>query len=205
MNEEVTSLEGLGAKEIWEKLFGKELNTKKNILEYISITKVLKQDDVPSEMIQDTYNFIYNRIEELGSVVKVNTKLYLKNQLKAQLGKYVKEKDPKPINHFIEFFKEAYPANNRRKDFTWVLMDISKITDEQIWTTLAYINAWCLKEDNILNENQKKDIIKMVELLVKRNNIKYINNVRSLERFLSNLNIKVVAVKDGFKVKSRQN
>lgn len=200
---EIADLEGLDAKEIWKVLYGKELNTKKNILEYISITKVLKQDNVPSELIQDTYTFIYNKIEELGAIIKVNTKMYLKNQLKAQLAKYVKEKDPKPINYFIEFFKEAYPENNRRKDFTWALMDIKKITEEQIWTTLAYINGWCLRDNNKLDESQKKDIIKMIEVLVSRNNIKYINNTRSLEKLLNNLNIKIITLKNGFKVKNR--
>lgn len=198
-----TNLDEIDAKEVWKILYGKELNSKKNILEYIDITKVLKQNVISSEKLQETYTFIYDAIEEMSNIIKVNTKLYLKNQLKAQLGKYVKEKDPKPINYFIEFFKEAYPANNRRKDFTWVLMDINKITDEQIWTTLAYINGWCLKDDNKLNENQKKDIIKMVELLVRRNNIKYINNIRSLEKFLISLNTKVIAVRDRFKVVSR--
>jgi hypothetical protein len=203
MSEAIIDLHGLDAKETWKALYGKELNTKKNILEYIELTKVLKQDDISNEKIQDTYTFIYNAIEEMSSIIKVNTKMYLKNQLKAQLGKYVAEKDPKPINHFLEFFKEAYPANNRRKDFTWVLMDISKITDEQIWTTIAYINGWCLRDDNKLDESQKKDIIKMVELLVGRNNIKYINNIRSLEKLLSTLSIKIIAVRDRFKVKSR--
>jgi hypothetical protein len=203
MDEVITDLQGLDAKGTWEALYGKELTSKKNILEYIEITKVLKQKGISSEKIQDTYTFIYNAIEEMSGIIKVNTKMYLKNQLKAQLGKYVTEKDPKPINHFLEFFKEAYPANNRKKDFTWVLMDISKITDEQIWTTIAYINGWCLRDNNELDENQKKDIIKMVELLVGRNNIKYINNIRSLEKFLSSLNIKIIAVRDRFKVKSR--
>lgn len=196
-------IEALDGKGIWEVLYGKELNTKKNILEYISITKILKQQNVSSQLIQDTYTFIYNKIEDLGSIIKVNTKMYLRNQLKAQLGKYVTEKDPKPINHFIEFFKEAYPANNRRKDFTWVLMDSSKITDEQIWTTLSYIHGWLLKEENKLSVDQKKDIIKMLELLVRRNNIKFINNVRSLDNLLSNLNIKIATVNNGFRVKSR--
>jgi len=198
------NLEGLDGKEIWKVLYNKELNCKKNILEYIGITKVLKQGNVTSEQIQDTYNLIYNSIEEMGSTIKTNTVMYLKNQLKAQLGKLVKEKDPKPVNYFIEFFKEAYPANFRKKDFTWVLMDINKITDEQIWTTLAYINRWSLKDkNNKLDDNQKKDIIKMVELLIKRNNIKYVNQVKSLEQFLNILDIKIVAFNDRFKVKNR--
>jgi len=203
MNESTNDLLNLNAKEAWEVLYGKELTTKKNILEYIELLKVLRQDNIPVEKIQENYNFVYKAIDDLGGTIKVNTKLYLKNQLKAQLGKLVKEKDPKPINYFIEFFKEAYPENNRRKDFTWVLMDINKITDEQIWNTLTYINSWILKEENNLNENQKKDTIKMIELLVKRNNIRYINNTRSLEKLLTSLNIKIVSIKDKFTVKFR--
>ena len=41
--EEHISLEGFDGKEIWKVLYNKELNCKKNILEYIGITKVLKQ------------------------------------------------------------------------------------------------------------------------------------------------------------------
>jgi hypothetical protein len=126
--------------------------------------------------------------------------MYLKNQLKAQLGKYVNEKDPKPINHFVEFFKEAYPENNRRKDFTWVLMDIRKISDEQIWTTLTYINAWCIK-GNKLSESQKKDIIKMIEVLISKKNLKYINQLKSLENLRNGLNIKFMNIKGILKVK----
>jgi len=201
--EEHIDLQNLDAKEIWKVLYNKELNCKKNILEYIGITKILIQENATTDQIQDTYTLIYNSIEEMGSAIKTNTIMHLKNQLKAQLGKYVKEKDPKPINYFIEFFKEAYPPKLRRKDFTWVLMDINKITDEQIWTTLTYINKWSLKDDNKLNENQKKDIIKMVELLINRNNIKYVNQVKSLERILSILNIKIVAFKNRFKVENK--
>jgi hypothetical protein len=196
------SLEGMDAKKLWERIYGKELNTKKAILEYIELVKVLKEDKVPKELIQDTYNLIYNSIEDMSSIIKVNTKLHLRNQLKAQLAKYVEDKDPKPVNHFIEFFKEAYPEGTRRKDFTWVLEDIKKITEEQIWTTIAYINAWQLK-GNVLSEPQKKDTIKMIELLVSKGNIKYINQLRSLEKFLKGLNIKIIAIKDRFKVKSR--
>jgi len=198
-----TDLEGLDAKGIWKALYNKELNSKKNILEYISITKVLKQDNATIEQIEDTYKLIYNSIEEMSNSIKINTMMHLKNQLKAQLGKYVKEKDPKPINYFIEFFKEAYPMNFRRKDFTWVLMDNNKITDEQIWTTLTYIHRWSLKDNNKLNESQKKDIVKMVELLINRNNIKYVNQVKSLEKLLNILNIKIVTFKDRFKVKNK--
>lgn len=199
------NIEELTAGELHEKLFGKELNTKKSILEYIEVIKILKQGNVSQEKIQDTYNFIYNNIENMGGTIKVNTKMHLRNQLKAQLGRYVKEKDPKPVNYFIEFFKEAYPENKRRKDFTWALMDINKITDVQIWTTLAYIHGWLLKEEEELSEEQKKDTIKMIEILVRRKNTKYINNIRSLEKLLIKLNIKIVTVNNGFLVKKRVN
>lgn len=195
-----TELEGLTAAEVWEKLYNKELNSKKTILEYIEITRVLKKGNVSEEQIQDTYNYIYEHIEGLKDLIKPNTMMYLKNNLKAQLGKYVKEKDPKAVNHFIEFFKEAYPENNRRKDFTWVLMDISSITEEQIWTTLAYINRECLSNKLTLNADQKKDIVEMIKKLVSKNNIKYINNLRSLKQLTDKLNISIVSAGKGFKV-----
>lgn len=195
-------LTGLNGKEIWEALYNKELNCKKNILEYIEITRVLKSDNIPSEQIELTYNYIYESIENLKSNIKVNTMMFLKNQLKSQLGKFVKEKDPQKTNYFLEFFKEAYPSDARRKDFTWVLMDINKIADEQIWTTLTYINAWCLKSENYLTSNQKEDILKMVQLLISRNNIKFINNLKSLEKLLNTLDIKIINLRDGFKLKN---
>ncbi|WP_139903150.1 hypothetical protein [Clostridium thermarum] len=202
--DEVPNFEGLNAEEVWKVLYGKALNTKKNILEYIELTKVLRKSGAGSEQLQDTYNFIFNSIDAMGSTIKVNTNYYLKTQLKTALGKYVNEMDPRPVNHFIEFFKEAYPPNTRRKDFTWVLTDINKIANEQIWTTLAYINSWCLKEENSLDEAQKKDIIKMVDLLVSRRDIRYINRLRSLEKLVNSLDIKIVTGKDGFKVKKNK-
>lgn len=193
-------LEGLTAAEIWKELYGKELSGKKNILEYIEITRVLKKGNVSDEQIKDTYNFIYDRIEGLKDCIKPNTIMYLKNSLKAQLGKFVKEKDPKPVNYFIEFFKEAYPENNRRKDFTWVLMDITSISEEQGWTTLTYINKRCLSDNLKLNYDQKKDIIKVIEILVNKGNIKFINNVKSLKGFTDILGIGIIKADDKFKV-----
>lgn len=193
----------LTAHETWERLYNKELNCKKNILEYIDITKVLKKENVNEEQIKDTYNYIYEHIEGLKDSVKPNTLMYLKNNLKSQLGKYVKEKDPKPVNHFIEFFKAAYPEDTRRKDFTWVLMNINSISEEQIWTTLTYINRECLNNNLILNTSQKKDTVEMIEKLVSKNNIKYINNLRSLKQLTNILNISIVSVGEVFKVRHK--
>lgn len=199
--EENISLENLSAEEIWEKLYNKELNCKKNILEYIDITKILKKENIEPEKIQETYNLIYDSIDKMAADIKPNTIMYLQNELKAQLGKYVVIKEPKIENTFIKFFKEAYPAETRRKDFTWVLMDINKIADEQIWNTLIHINRSYIGNSIRLSSEEKSDIIKMVIKLVKKNDIKYINQIKSLSKLLNNLQIKVINVNDKFKVK----
>lgn len=203
--EENISLENLSAYEIWEKLYNKELNSKKNILEYIDITKILKKQNIEPEKIQETYNLIYDSIDKMAGEIKPNTIMYLQNELKAQLGKYVVIKEPKVENSFIRFFKEAYPANTRRKDFTWVLMDINKIAEEQIWNTLIHINREYVGKRIRLSNEEKSDIIQMIEKLIKKNNIKYINQIKSLDKLLNNLNIKVVSDKDKFKIKRLPN
>lgn len=198
---EKMKFDGLQGKEILEVLYNKELSSKKTVLECAEIVKNNK-DNLNEEQLQEVYKIIYKSIEAMNTSVKPNTIMFLKNQLKAILGKLVKEKDPKEINHFIEFFKAAYPAGNRKKDFTWVLMDIRKITDEQIWTTLTYINAWCLQDkNNNLTEAQKEDIIKMAEVLVNRGSLKYINQLKSFSKLQNILKIKIVSTKDKFKVK----
>lgn len=196
------NLENLDAEQIHEKLYNKELNTKKNILEYIEITKALKNGNADVYQIETTYNFIYKSIDDMSDTIKANTIMYLKNNLKSQLGKYVTVKDPKKENNFIKFFKEAYPEGHRRKDFTWVLMDINKIAEEQIWTTLTHINRECLTNNRVLTSQDKEDIIEMVQKLVNKNNLKYINQLKSLDKLLRILNIKIVSVKDIFKVKN---
>ncbi|HEY5525348.1 MAG TPA: hypothetical protein VIK26_08445 [Clostridium sp.] len=203
MNEEI-NLEGLNGIEVWEKLYNKELDTKKSILEYIEEVKVLKSGEIDHDQIEMVYNMIYKSIEAMADNIKPNTIMFLKNELKKQLGKYVSEKDPKEINHFIEFFKEAYPPKERRKDFTWVLMDINKIVDEQIWTTLKFINAFCLKGFALDNE-AKEDILDVLKILVKRKDITSINNVRSLSRLNEVLDIKIVSDHSSFKIKRLDN
>ncbi|MZK53126.1 hypothetical protein [Clostridium beijerinckii] len=199
--QENLSLENLNAEEIWEKLYKKELNCKKNILEYIDIAKILKKGEADPEKIQDTYNFIYDNIEKMSDKVKPNTVMYLQNELKNQFGKYVVEKEPKEEDAFIKFFKEAYPVKDRRKDFTWVMMNINNIVEEQIWTTLIHINREYICKRIKLEAEEKEAIIKMIEKVIKKNNIKYINQIKSLDKVLNNLNIKIVNDKDKFKVK----
>lgn len=201
--ENTIDINNLSAEELLDKLYGKKLNSKKTILEYIELTKILKGENVTPNKIQETYNFIYNSIEAIGSTIKPNTMMHLKNQLKGQLGKLVNDKDPKKESNFIKFFKEAYPNGERRKSFTWVLMDINNIKEEQIWTTLTYINREVLKNNLKLSNEEKKDIIEMIEKLVSKNHIKYINQVKSMEKLLNVLKIKVVNKKDIFKVEKR--
>ncbi|MVX64997.1 hypothetical protein GKZ28_14995 [Clostridium chromiireducens] len=199
--QENLSLENLNSEEIWEKLYNKELNCKKNILEYIDIAKILKKGEADPEKIQDTYNFIYDNIEKMSDKVKPNTIMYLQNELKNQFGKYVVEKEPKEEDAFIKFFKEAYPVKDRRKDFTWVMMNINNIVEEQIWTTLIHINREYICKRIKLEAEEKEAIIKMIEKVIKKDNIKYINRIKSLDKVLNNLNIKIVNDKDKFKVK----
>lgn len=198
--EENLSLENLNAEEIWEKLYNKELNCKKNILEYIDIAKILKKGEADPEKIQDTYNFIYDNIEKMSDKVKPNTAMYLQNELKNQFGKYVVEKEPKE-DAFIKFFKEAYPVKDRRKDFTWVMMNINNIVEEQIWTTLIHINREYICKRIKLEAEEKEAIIKMIKKVIEKDNKKYINQIKSLDKLLNNLNIKIVNDKDKFKVK----
>lgn len=199
--EDSNQYENLTAAEIWEKAYRKEINSKKHILEYIDVIRVLKKEILSESQLKDTYNYIYEHIEGLKDSIKPNTMMFLKNALKAQLGKYVKEIDPKQLNHFMEFFKLAYPENYRRSDFTWVLMDVNKISEEQIWTTLVYINRECLTNNLRLNAQQKKDIVEIIEIGVNKKNIKFINKVRSLKSFMEVLNISIVSVDEVLKVK----
>ena len=190
-------------KEILNEIYEKELNSKKNILEAIEKVKPIAKEELESDKIQEIYTIIYKSIEEMNTIVKANTIMYLKNQLKSALGKFVEDKDPKEINYFLEFFKEAYPPNNRRVGYTRVINDFSKITNEQIWETLTFINRAVIKNKRRLAEDEKQDIIKNINSLLASGKIEYINQVKSLEKLLNVLNVKVVSYKEGFKLKKR--
>ena len=200
---EENNLKELTGKEILNELCGKELNSKKNILEAIEKIKPLAKEGLESDKIQEIYNVIYKSIEEMNTIVKANTIMYLKNQLKSALGKFVENKDPKEMNYFLEFFKEAYPPNNRRVGYTRVINDFSKITNEQIWETLTFINRAVIKTKRRLGEDEKQDIINNTNNLLASGKIEYINQVKSLEKLLNVLNVKVVNYKEGFKLKNR--
>ncbi len=197
-HDEMINFEGMDAKGIWEASYHKELNSKKHILEYIDITKMLSKEKINSEQIQSVYAFIEEHIEVMKDAIKPNTILYLKKELNAKLGKFAPNKHKEQENHFLKFFMEAYPKNKRYKEYTWVLMNSSKINDDQILQTLKYINAWCFK--NKLSSTEKQDIIEFVKKLVSKGNLKYINQVRSLEGLTKGVGIKIIDIKGKFEV-----
>ena len=197
----IEEIKELKEKELLQKLYGKELNTKNNILEYIDLIKVLKQEGVPQDLIEGTYKLINSSIEEMKSKVKPNTIMFLQNKLKDQFRKVmVIKQEQKVDNNFIKFFKRAYPQGKRNRNFTYVLIDNSKISAEQIWTTLTFINRGCIKQQLFITLDEKIDIIDAIEKLVAKKDIKYINQLKSMDKLLRILNIKISEDKNGFKV-----
>ena len=197
----IEEIKELKEKELLEKLYGKELNTKNNILEYIDLVKILKQEGVPQDLIEGTYKLINLSIDEMKSKVKPNTIMFLQNKLKDQFRKVmIIKQEQKVDNNFIKFFKRAYPEGKRNRNFTYVLIDNSKISAEQIWTTLTFINRGCIKQQLFITLDEKIDIIDAIEKLVAKKDIKYINQLKSMDKLLRILNIKISEDKKGFKV-----
>ena len=202
INTEMTEFQGMNAQGIWEIAYGKTLDCKKNIIEYIEKTKVLSKETLNANQVMEIYSFIEKSIDDMKAVIKPNTVLQLKKELDAKLGKFAPKKTHVPENHFLKFFTEAYPKNKRYKEYTWVLMDFSKISEEQILHTLKYINTWCFK--NKLRSAEKKDIIEMIKKLASKGNLKYINQVRSLEGVGKALKIKIVDLNGKFIVEEHK-
>jgi len=202
MNEEQTFI-GMDAETICDTCYGKKLDCKKSIIEYIEKVKILSKDEINSEQIEESYAFIEKSIEDMKAVIKPNTILQLKKELDAKLWKFAPKKSNVPDNYFLKFFTQAYPKNKRYKDYTWVLMDFSKISDDQILHTLKYISSWCLK--NKLQSYEKKDIVEMMNKLVVKGNLKYINQVRSLEGLMRALRAKVFEDNGTFYVELKKN
>ncbi|MGL6173890.1 MAG: hypothetical protein ACRC1P_04705 [Cellulosilyticaceae bacterium] len=178
-NQTEVNLKELNPIQMWQTLYGRELNCKKNILEYIEVLQKVKKEALEENQWQEVYDYVYESIEKLSSTIKPNTVVQLQKELQSVFRKRVTIIVAKESNEFIEFFKEAYPPGKRRKDFTWVIAEPSKISEEQILQTLKYISNWCT--ENRLSENQKKDTLEMLERLNKKGSVKYINQVKSLE------------------------
>lgn len=188
------------AETIWQEAYGKPLDCKKHILEYIDVIKLLSKEQLTGEQLEEVCTHIENSISQMSDLIKANTILQLKKALMAKLGKFRSKNEKAPRNHFLKFFTEAYPKNKRYKEYTWVLMDLNKINDDQILHTLKYINAWCLKDK--LSAGEKKDILPMIEKLIQRGNLKYINQVKSLEGVNKAFHMRIVEHGGKFEIQS---
>lgn len=179
MTNEINEKTASNAKQIWQQIYNKELNCKKHILEYIAEVQKISKDTYTEGVWQEVYDNIYDSIDKLSASIKPNTVVQLQKELTAVFRKRIEVMAPKEVNEFVEFFKEAYPPGKRRKDFTWVIAEPSKISEEQILHTLKYISNWCT--ENRLSDNQKKDILEMLKKLNSKGSTKFINQVKSLE------------------------
>lgn len=196
----------LNPEELLKELYGEELKTKKDVLQYIEMAKILKKTEgVPDSLKEGTYKLISDSIDNMHGKVKPNTIMFLKNQLKTDLGKLVKGKEEFEESSFIKFFKRAYPEGKRTKSFTYVIQDNSMILDEQIWTTLTYINRESMRGQLFLSTQEKKEIIEMIGKLMDKGNIKYVNQVKSMDKLLRKLNIKIVEGDNVFEIEEMKN
>lgn len=198
INKEQKILTDLSAEAIWESVYGKALDTKKAILEYIEIVRRLSKEGLTEVQLAETYHFIDEQINALSKLLKANTIVYLKNQLKANLGKF-SPKGEMRANHFLEFFKNTYPEHKRTREYTFVLADMSKINDIQVLETLKTINTFCLKDK--LSKEQKEDILPMIERLISTQHLKYINQVKSMEGIRKRFSIKIIEDHEMFHIK----
>lgn len=80
-------------------------------------------------------------------------------------------------------------------------MDVDSISEDQLWTTLTYINKEYLNNNLRLDAIQKNDIANVVKTVVSRNNIKFITKLRSLRQLTDHLKIRIEKEGKNFKVK----
>ena len=87
-------------------------------------------------------------------------------------------------------------------------MERMTIQRTMILKAISSLGHASIKEiDEFLNKNSHKlpltTIYRNINVLLNGGKIEYINQVKSLEKLLVALNVKVVSNKDGFKLKSR--
>lgn len=173
----------------------KILNTKKSILDQIEVVKNDEKQGMNEAELIVLYNEIDDAIEAMRPIVKTNTIMFLKNQLKNNLGKYEPLEKQLEVDYFIEFFKQAYPPGKRRKEFTWVVTDKNRITIDQILETLKFINAYSMKKK--LTKEEKLAILPMIERIAYTDSMVHINQLRSLEQLRKVLRFKIVTRPEG--------
>ena len=183
--------EGYSAEEIFNALGAKPLNTKKNILEYIDQVRKLAKDGLAEEQVKAVYEWIEAQIEAMGNEIKINTMVYLKNELRTKLGKFAA-----PIkgeeNAFVRFYKQTFANQVKTKEYTYALMDLSRLNEASVLETLKTINTYCLR--NKLSAKEKEDIMPMIKRIVDTQNLRLVNQVRSMEGIRKNFRIKIVEV-----------
>lgn len=172
-----------------EQMEKKPLTTKKAVLEAIDDTRKQAKAGLAVEEVEKLYKEIYDAIEVMSANVKPNTIVYLKTELNKTLIKYRPTEITQKSDPFIEFFKQAYPEGKRRKDFTYTLVDPSKITVDQIVETLKFVNAHC--KTNKISKEEKQAILPMIERVAKTDSLRHINQVRSMEYLRNAMHIRI--------------
>ena len=190
---------GYSAEEIFAALEAKPLTTKKNILEYIERIRKLAKDGMQEAEVKKVYDWIETQIDAMGSEVKVNTLVYLKNELRNHLGKYMISSYGEE-NAFLGFYKKTFANEVKTKEYTYALVDPSRISDISILETLKTINTYGLK--NKLTQKEKEDIMPMIKRIVSTQKVRLINQLRSMEGIRKNFNIRVVEVNKRFEIES---
>ncbi|MBP3887653.1 MAG: hypothetical protein J6F30_08370 [Cellulosilyticum sp.] len=183
--------EGYSAEEIFNALGAKPLNTKKNILEYIDQVRKLAKDGLAEEQVKAVYEWIEAQIEAMGNEIKINTMVYLKNELRTKLGKFAAVSKGEE-NAFVRFYKQTFANQVKTKEYTYALMDLSRLNEASVLETLKTINTYCLR--NKLSAKEKEDIMPMIKRIVDTQNLRLVNQVRSMEGIRKNFRIKIVEV-----------
>lgn len=191
--------EGYSAEEIFNALQAKPLTTKKNILEYIEIIRKLAKEGMQEAEVKKVYDWIEAQIDAMGREVKVNTLVYLKNELRNHLGKYTLSSYGEE-NAFLHFYKKTFANQVKTKEYTYALVDPSRISEASILETLKTINTYCLK--NKLTAKEKEDIMPMIKRIVNTQKVRLINQLRSMEGIRKNFKIRVIEVNKRFEIQS---
>lgn len=189
---------GLSAEEIFNTLGGKPLNTKKSILEYIDIIKKLAKSELTQEQVRESYLFIDMQIEALTNEIKVNTMVYLKNELRSKLGKFAPENKSED-NAFLRFYKQTFENQVKNKEYTWALIDLSRLSEASILETLKSVNTYSLKTK--LTPKEKEDIFPMIKRIVDTQNLRLINPLRSMEGIRKAFCIRIIETNKRYEIK----
>lgn len=186
--------------EVKDLLAVQSLTTKKNVLEYIEAArKFAKEEALDTAQVKAIYNFIDEQIEAMHTTVKVNTLVYLKNELRTKLGKFAEIKKGED-NAFLKFYKQTFANQVKTKEYTYAMVDLSRLSDQSVLETLKTINTFCLKAR--LTAEEKQDIMPMIKRIVDTQSLRFINQLRSMEGIRKNFKIRIVENNKHFEIKN---